>query len=279
MKKSFYCLWIVLIIIQEFLQYGQTQFIGDDPLGPLDIDQAYLNITNKNYPNLITVKHNLVVCEKCDFESLADSIGESSSHNVKVNTKYTHDFEIFIEPSNTTLSCEVKSYKFSEGGSYLFEIIKTQNNQSSCSINPINEPSSFHYWLPLLIALVIILLFIIFTQVWHCIFARFTRLLPNAVQQGFALDDFTISLPRGPTLIANDANDPNDDIINALATPSDLISIGSTRNNPFQIKKVVPKRLRSLDTFRGFSLMVMIFVNYGGKIFLIFSCLLKFLVY
>ena len=95
--------------------------------------------------------------------------------------------------------------------------------------------------------------------------------LPNAVRQGLTNNDFGVSLPRESTAIVND---PSDDIISTLTTANELRLVGSTRlsNNSIRITKVLPKRLRSLDTFRGFSLMVMIFVNYGGNIFRIYSC-------
>jgi heparan-alpha-glucosaminide N-acetyltransferase len=37
-------------------------------------------------------------------------------------------------------------------------------------------------------------------------------------------------------------------------------------SSPLRLAKPLPKRLQALDAFRGFSLMVMIFVNYGGLI-------------
>jgi len=261
MKKSFYCLWFFVII----LQYGQTQFIEDDWLDPLTLDEAHLNISNNNYPYPIAVMHNLVVCEKCNFEALAENVTQKSSQTIKVNTKYTHDFRIIIEPLNEQLSCGVGSYTFSERGFYLFEIINTPDNHSSCSITPIKEPEWYHYWLPPIISLIIIIIFIIFTQIWHCISQnqRFSRLLPNIVQKELITNDFTISVSRAPNMIANDPNVPND-IMNTLMIDNDVTPSTRVLTNSISRTKPLPKRLRSLDAFRGFSLMVMIFVNYGG---------------
>ncbi len=52
-------------------------------------------------------------------------------------------------------------------------------------------------------------------------------------------------------------DDPIDNIINAYVSGNDPTSINRTPNP-------LPKRLRSLDTLRGFSLIVMVFVNYGS---------------
>ncbi|CAF3946129.1 unnamed protein product, partial [Rotaria sp. Silwood1] len=263
MKKSYYCLWIFLITIQKFLQYGQTQSINDDSLDPLSMDEAYLTISNKNYSESIIFMYNLVVCEKCNFEFLGDVIPYNSSETVIINTKYAHDFQIFTKSTNKTLQCSIKSHKFFEHGSYLFEIIEIAQNQDICSIKQTKESS--YYWLPIIIGMSILLTFILLIQLCHPMSRSrlVTRFLPNVIQQGLINNDLIVSLPNNPTTITND---PNDDIIRTLSTSSELPLVGSTRlsNNTIRITKLLPKRLRSLDTFRGFSLMVMIFVNYGG---------------
>jgi hypothetical protein len=70
---------------------------------------------------------------------------------------------------------------------------------------------------------------------------------------------------REPALIANEAH--NENMFDTEATNNELPLVGSTRssNNSIKITKILPKRLRALDTFRGFALMIMIFVNYGGE--------------
>jgi hypothetical protein len=233
------------------------------------MDQAYLTISNKNYSDTIIFKYNLVVCEKCDFGNLGDPVPENSNQTIIINTTYAHDFYII----SNTLQCHVESYKFSEHGSYLFEVIKINENGISCEINQTKE--SGYYWLPVMIGMGTIFIFILVIQLWHCIsHSPFcSRCLPNSVRQGLMNNDFSISIPRNVT---TNVNDSGDDIIKTLEAGSELPLVGSTRltNNSIRITKVLPKRLRSLDIFRGFSLMVMIFVNYGGNIFRIFSFLL-----
>jgi hypothetical protein len=263
MEKKFYSLWILMVII---FRYGQTQFTEDSSLG---MDQAYLTISNKNYSEPIIFKYNLIVCEKCDFEILNDPFPMNTSRTFVINTKYAYDFQLHTTNRNDTLQCRIRSHKFPEHGSYLFEVIETEQNQDSCSI--IQTEKSSYYWLPVIIGVSIILAFILFIQVWHHIShsQRFARFASNAAQNGLINDDFVISLPRNTNSISYDTND---DIIKTLTTGSELPLVGSTRlsNNSIRIKTVLPKRLRSLDTFRGFSLMVMILVNYGGKLLRIF---------
>jgi hypothetical protein len=50
--------------------------------------------------------------------------------------------------------------------------------------------------------------------------------------------------------------------------------IRTNANNKTSTVRVLPKRLRALDTFRGFSLMVMIFVNYGGMCLIVCAAIL-----
>ncbi|CAF3119115.1 unnamed protein product [Rotaria socialis] len=263
MMKSFYYLWIYLLTIEEFLQYGQAKLTNDRSIRQLSFDEAYITISNKNYSDPIIFTFNPVVCEKCMFEPLGDSIPNNENQTIIINTKYGYDFQLLAEPTNKTLRCQIKSYLFREHGSYLFEVIETLENQDSCSIEQTQDSS--YYWLPIIIGMSIMFGFILLIEIWHRISRSriVARYLPNAVQQGLINEDFLTSLSNSSATIAND---PNDDIIRTLTAARELPLVGSTKlsNSSIRIKKILPKRLRSLDTFRGFSLMVMIFVNYGG---------------
>ena len=83
--------------------------ISSDPLG---IDEAYLTISNKNYSDPIIFIYNLVVCEHCDFEILADPVPMNSNQTLTINTKYPYDFQLFVPAKNTTLLCQIESYDF-----------------------------------------------------------------------------------------------------------------------------------------------------------------------
>src|SRR4051812_18051512 len=109
MKKSFYCLWILLIIIQQSMQ-------NDDDLDPLIMDQARLNITNQDYPGPIIVKQNLVICENCTYDFLFGPLQQNQSTLQIIDTRYAHQFQLFLTLSNATIPCGKESYSFREYG-------------------------------------------------------------------------------------------------------------------------------------------------------------------
>jgi hypothetical protein len=266
MKRSLNHLWILFLTFQGFLHYGQTKIIRDIQSDILEIDQAYLTISNKNYPDSIKFMFNVVACEHCDFRQLGHAIPTNSSGTWTIDTRYPYDFQLFSVHEKNALQCQVESYRFSEHGSYLFEIMQTDSNQTSCTITQTKESS--YYWTPVIVAVLLLCIFVLFIQLCHHIYNRrnASRLLTNTDQRRIVNEEVNVSPStnrRGPN------ENHNEDIIGTLVgSVSELPLVGSTRlsNNSIKITKVLPKRLRSLDTFRGFSLMVMIFVNYGGKI-------------
>lgn len=269
MKTSFYSLWIFLITIQAFVQYGQTQSMQDDGLDPLSMDQARLNITNEDYPEPIIVKHNLVVCESCTYDLLAGPLAKNTSNLTFVDTRHAHQFQLFISSSNRTIQCKENSYDFREYGFYSFKIMGTSPDNISCLITPQEaEPDAIYYWLPVLVGFGTFFIIILIIQLWRCVSRRpgYIRWCPKAVQSEAIIYDFSIPPPRSPDLITNDSAD---DIVGTLLGGNALTLTGTSSRAPIIPKpkpEFTPKRLRSLDAFRGFSLMIMIFVNYGGMI-------------
>ncbi len=272
MMRSLSHLWIFLITIQQFLHYGQTQIIKKMPSDPLGIDEAFLTISNKNYSDSILFMYNVVVCEHCDFDRLADHLRKNTSETLTISTRYPYDFQLFNGIQNRTIQCQIQSYRFSEHGSYVFEVIQVNQNQSSCTINQTKESS--YYWLPIILLIIFLCVLVFVIQLFHHVYnSRYVRrILTNADNQRLINNESDITPQtspitnrRGPAII--DDQNPNDDIHTVGNSTSELPLVGSTRlsDNSVTIMKVLPKRLRSLDTFRGFSLMVMIFVNYGGK--------------
>ena len=255
--------------MQAFVHYGQTQSLRDDDLDPLSMDQARLNITNENYPDNIIVNHNLVVCENCTYELLAGPLAQNASNLTIVDTRHAHQFQLFIPRFNRTIQCGKNPYDFREYGVYSFKIMGTSPDDISCLItSQEQEPDAIHYWLPVLVGFGTFFIIIIIIQLWRCGSRRpgYIRWCPKAVQSEAIIYDFSISLPRSPDLITNDTAD---DIVGTLLSGNELTLTGTSSRAPIIPKpkpEFTPKRLRSLDAFRGFSLMIMIFVNYGGMI-------------
>ncbi|CAF0779451.1 unnamed protein product [Rotaria sp. Silwood1] len=235
------------------------------------MDEAYLTISNENYSDPILFMYNMVVCEHCDFDQLGDVVSMNSSQTLTIDTRYPYDFQLRPETKNTTLLCQIESYRFSEHGSYLFEVIQTNKNNISCTITQTKKSS--YYWLPIIIAVIILSIIVFFIQLFHLIYnSRYIgRILTNIGHRRLINDetDITprispITNRRVPLIIHNETR--NDDVLDTENITGQLSTIGTTQTSTYSnnAKKVPPKRLQSLDTFRGFSLMVMIFVNYGG---------------
>ncbi|CAF0783447.1 unnamed protein product [Adineta steineri] len=269
MKQSLNFVWILFITIH--LHYGQTQVIKNKLSDTLGMDEAFLTISNKNYSDSIVFLYNIVVCEFCTFDQLGDPLPTNSSQTLKIGTKYPYDIQVFTEIQNKTIQCNIQSYSFSENASYILEIIQINPNHSSCSINQ-TKPSSY-YWTPVIILLILLCLLVFFIQLFNVLYKspNMRRILISFGYQRLDHHEANVTQHTSPTtqrhalpIIAEDTDQTN--IHNIINSPGQLPLVGYARPADSTIKttKVAPKRLRGLDTFRGFSLMVMIFVNYGG---------------
>lgn len=271
MKKFF---WNFFITIQLIIQYGQIQAVENISEEILAMDQAFLTISNNNHTDPIIVTYNVVVCEDCEFQKLPYRIPYNTSRTVKIDTPHPYDYRIYAETVNLTLICNIESYGFSEHGAYLLEISQINESEISCTIQLTKDSS--YYWIPVICAILYICCLVLMIQLCHHIYnSRYVgRILTNIGHQRIVNNDPDLtSSPntrRGQSLIANEVH--NED--NLPAEPRTSIStnfplVGSNRpsSNAIRITRVLPKRLRGLDTFRGFALMIMIFVNYGGKKF------------
>ncbi|CAF1034803.1 unnamed protein product [Rotaria sordida] len=181
-----------------------------------------------------------------------------------INTKYAYNFELHTWPSNRSLSCQIVSYKFAEHGTYILSIMEMKQDGCIYSIEQIGNPS--YYWIPVIIGILFIVIYIILAQLWHHIYHKhyFARLC--SYKQFVDNNSEEKSLSSTKDIEQQMVNKSNVNIYDAAINTNELPLPGSTNvsNDRIRMKKVLCKRLQALDTFRGFSLMVMIFVNYGG---------------
>ena len=264
MKRFIHFLGRLFITIQLIIHYGQTEIIENIKLDDLSIDEAYLTLINKNHPDSIYSTYNLVVCEHCPFERLfQENFPKNTSRTGKISTRFPYDLEIFAETPNRTLVCRIESYSFNEHGTYTLEVSLTDEGETSCNIH-LNKDSGY-YWTPVICAVLYICCLVLMIQLYNYISnSRYVgRILTNIGHQRLINND-TESVTTTTTTHEPLANE----MLGARTSISELPLVGSTRisNNSIKISKILPKRLRALDTFRGFALMIMIFVNYGGKI-------------
>jgi hypothetical protein len=285
MKRLLNHLWIFYITIHLILHYGQTQIIENISQDNLKMDEAYLTIINNNHSDPIRFTYNKVVCEYCDFEVVHGFIPINSSRMITLDTQHPYDFLIYADTINKTLVCQIESYSLSEHGSYSFIISQINDSDTSCIIDLTKESS--YYWIPVICAILFLCCFVLIIQLCHYIYhSRYVgRILTNIGHERLINNEVDISsaaIPRQESSLVTNDEPPNDDILGSRNSITELPLVGSTRlsNNSIRISKILPKRLRSLDTFRGFALMIMIFVNYGGKNLSLICCFSsKFFIY
>jgi hypothetical protein len=245
--------------------YHKVQTVRDNLSEPLDLDEAYLIVKNNNCSNNITLSGNPIVCEYCDLEEII-TVPPNENPTRIINTKYAYDLEVQLWLSNMSSLCTFKSYKFAEHGTYVLDIREVSSMTGSCSIKQIGNPSQ--YWAPAIVGIFFVVLYTILVEVAHRLYyaGYFNRFRSNNSHQRL-INENTDTIEASRQNIQQETMNRHDAITIVTTTNTDKLSLDNAKelsNKKTDNKRVLPKRLRGLDTFRGFSLLVMIFVNYGG---------------
>jgi len=241
-----------LIITMEELRRsfmcGSPGVTGSGPrLGKVHLDRACVIINgglqNMNY----TVKSRVSECYSCAYTPVWTGMigsqplaatssnipgGISADNSFQVDTKYTTYLEI-LRNGSSNISCSTH-YHFAQYGVYNLSL-------DNCVIS-VQEKGSNAY-IPLFWGMVII-----------CLLAGL-RLTYQAIYKTSAFRRFLVWLSL-KTEVQND--------LTQFADTSALLE-----TNEETTKR--SRRLRSLDAFRGLSISVMIFVNYGGGNYYFFN--------
>lgn len=191
----------------------------------LKMDQALLTFENQ-LPEEVHVYYTSDYCYKCVYQPLASVRANNNNASVVISTKFTLTIEVDTQTRNISF-CKW-SQTYGEGGRYLVSIKNSEGlSDPSCSHTVQREPQNVY--LPLLVAalllLILALLFIFAPYVYR----------------------------RHCT----------SKCIRTVCCQSPRYSVDNNEA-PCESDKAKPTRLQSLDTLRGFSLTVMVFVNYGG---------------
>ncbi|XP_028845003.1 heparan-alpha-glucosaminide N-acetyltransferase [Denticeps clupeoides] len=189
------------------------------------MDEALLTVHNQLIGG-IRVLYVSDYCYKCLYQPLVFVKDGHSNASVTVSTIFTLTLNVQHESGNDTL-CRF-SEMFKEAGHYSLWVKESQTPEDSgsgCILSVEKKPHNA-YW-PLLTAF----------------------LLLGLVSLLWALAPFLSRLIRKIHFCLREPSVGNDDEINPTEN-------GATTQRS--------SRLKSLDTFRGFSLTVMVFVNYGG---------------
>ncbi|KAL3877245.1 hypothetical protein ACJMK2_034978 [Sinanodonta woodiana] len=219
--------------------------LGDADIPPcnqvapgLDMDTAILTIVPRNFSDLIVVKLQSEECDTCELlESIWMNTTESTC-SFLVDTKWRMRVEIDKKTNSISTykynGCgeDYLSWHFEEGGNYSLVLTLTGDNVQCESLSLDNDPSDSN--IPIYVAIGV---FVAFAVGWKL----GQRLLASKWIWRIKLRFMSSSRLAGPELGAS------------------APSISEDRESP-------PKRerLKSLDTFRGISIVIMIFVNYGG---------------
>ncbi|KAM4709548.1 heparan-alpha-glucosaminide N-acetyltransferase [Discoglossus pictus] len=207
----------------------------------LKMDQALLLINSELHHEKFVVYWRSDHCYQCLYETLigADATRHNSS-DVSAVVDTQHPLTLLLnDTSENKELCRIH-YFFREFGNYSLWVKSNHSNDVTCEITINQKP--VNSYLPILIAFMIYLgIFLAF-----CLGSVVLRL--NVVRNWLCKKMNPIETDR---LINSELGSPSRA---DLCSPETLPGTWSTPS----------QRLRSLDTFRGLALMIMVFVNYGG---------------
>lgn len=219
---------------------GVEEFMGFD-LTALTVDQAYLKI-NSEYLEQLTVYSLSHVCYGCPLQPLKDKDGEVltvdkySSVNTTLSTH--HPWTLLLStskeqylPPDTSGVCEVRGASLGEFGVYQLNLTA----DGDCGFETLKDPV-FEYG-AIVISFAVYAGVAILAALLLYLYRRYTRHLDST-------EDAETQV-RG---------------LQMATTPD--VSSTSTEKTP--AKPPAKPRVKSLDTFRGISIVIMIFVNYGA---------------
>ncbi|XP_040892933.1 heparan-alpha-glucosaminide N-acetyltransferase isoform X2 [Toxotes jaculatrix] len=207
------------------------------------MDEALLTVSNE-LDTEVVVSWMSERCYQCLYQQLgvvpaAPSPGQPSSVAFVVSTQHEIKLQLNSTPVNLEL-CTVP-FHFGEHGNYSLWV-KNLNDSSVVNCSVVTDADPVNSYIPILVA------FLIFAGL----------ALVSAIGRRLLGLDVVKSI-----LLRIGSNMETERLINSeLGSPSRTVT--PLTDNILPPPSSPSKRLRSLDTFRGISLVVMVFVNYGG---------------
>lgn len=207
------------------------------------MDEASLTINNELESEMV-VSWLSDHCYQCLFQPLGvvpagPGPGMPSSVDFTVGTQHGLTLQLNSTPVNLEL-CRVQFY-FREHGNYSLWV-KNLNDSSMVNCSLVTDTEPVNSYIPILIA------FLLFTGLAVLCAIGGTIMRLDAVKNLMFRLGNSMETER---LINSELGSPG----RTVETATDTILPTQPAPN---------KRLRSLDTFRGLSLVIMVFVNYGG---------------
>ncbi|KAG8593749.1 hypothetical protein GDO81_000938 [Engystomops pustulosus] len=207
----------------------------------LKMDQALLLIHNELFPEKFTVYWRSDQCYQCLYQTLAksDQRSDRASDVAVVDARHPMTLQINATSGNTEL-CRVH-YRFREFGNYSLWVKNSNSSTKDIACNIIINQNPVYTNLPIVIA------FFIYVAIFIVLSLGSFLLRLNTVQNWLCKRMNPVETDR---LINSELGSPRADL--------------GSQDPHFATWNAAPQRLRSLDTFRGLSLIIMVFVNYGG---------------
>ncbi|KAM6972084.1 heparan-alpha-glucosaminide N-acetyltransferase [Aplochiton taeniatus] len=243
--------WFVLAVIALVVGICVAPLSADISIHPhrhqklpvLKMDEASLTINNELESEMV-VSWMSDHCYKCLYQPLGivpagPGPGMPSLVDFIVGTQ--HGITLQLNSSPVSLELCTVPFHFGEHGNYSLWV-KNLNDSSVVSCSLVIDADPINSYVPILIA------FLLFTGLAVLSAIGGTVLRLDAVRSVLFRLGSSMETER---LINSELGTPN----RTVETATDTIL--PTQSAPTQ-------RLRSLDTFRGLSLVIMVFVNYGG---------------
>ncbi|XP_029354860.1 heparan-alpha-glucosaminide N-acetyltransferase isoform X2 [Echeneis naucrates] len=207
------------------------------------MDEAHLTVNNDLSTDVVvswTSQH----CYQCLYQQLgvvpaAPSPGKPNSVDFVVSTQ--HEITLQLNSTPDTLELCMVPFHFGEHGNYSLWV-KNINDSSVVDCSVVTKVEPINSYIPILVA-----------------FAVFAGLAILFVT-GRTL--FGLNIVRNFLLRIGGSMETERLINSELGSPGRTVTL--ITDNILPPPPSASKRLRSLDTFRGISLVIMVFVNYGG---------------
>ncbi|XP_031571325.1 heparan-alpha-glucosaminide N-acetyltransferase-like isoform X2 [Actinia tenebrosa] len=212
--------------------------------GKLKMDSAFVNIkANLNEPiSVLGISSN---CYKCPLQTLHSDV--ITSANITVPTHY--DYILVISTRNDSRSCSLR-YLYGEYGWYEYTVHRDNQGKISCELKVTKEPHNAY--IPILVAFIVLavlaVLWVIYSFNQEKCSAWCRRRFSSSSDENEAQRE---ELPREAVVLHESGSVERNTTVHAVQIEP-------------QPDKPTRKRLKSLDTFRGIAITVMIFVNFGG---------------
>ncbi|XP_015686955.1 heparan-alpha-glucosaminide N-acetyltransferase [Protobothrops mucrosquamatus] len=223
---------------------AQPHDISRRPLWNLKMDQALLRIHNELLIDNLSIYWVSDYCYEClqqELISIQMNRTSKEAHIVAIDTQHALTLMVNRFKEGKEL-CRIH-YHFGEYGNYSLRIRRLQSNITNVTCDIIINQNHINSYLPILFA------FLIYMAIFIILMIGQICINTEQVRNWF----FKKMDPR-----------ETDRLINSeLGSPSRTGSIGEFPVGIWNTASSL-QRLRSLDTFRGLALTIMVFVNYGG---------------